>query len=172
MVKPDVWMEQLPGWAALLYDLVLTQSSSSPDGCQRHRAAGPLWAAALYNMAFSAENQNQTKPKGHSVNFLHLVCVLFFFFPSNIFAKAVQTDVHVGELMEDQQKAVSSTSYGRQGSLTYWLVLRLVYRLISSLPGMKASIASACYTTHARALSTAHYMYLRRLISCDLPLVI
>lgn len=123
-------------------------------------------------MAFSAENQNQTKPKGHSVNFLHFVCVFFFFFPSNIFAKAVQTDVHVGELMEDQQKAVSCTSYGRQGSLTYWLVLRLMYRLISSLPSMKASIASACYTMHARALSTAHYMYLQRLISCDLPLVI
>lgn len=165
MVKPDVWMEQLPGRAALLYDPVLTQPSSGPDGCQRHRAAGSLWAAALYNMAFSAENQNKTKPKGHFVNFMH-----FLF--SNIFAKAVQTDVHVGELMEDQQKAASSTSYGRQGSPTYPLVLRLVHRFVSSLPGVKASIASGCYTKHARALSTAHYMYLQRLNSCDLLLVI
>ena len=49
---------------------------------------------------------------------------------SNICAKAVQTDMCVGELVDDPSQAVSSTSHRRLCSFTHQLLLRLVYTSI------------------------------------------
>lgn len=89
-------MEQLPGWGALLHEPMLTQSSSRLDGRQRHSGTELLAPSGLqgpHNRAFSAERKKKK---------VILLIFCTFCSVSNICAKAVQTDVRVGELMENQ----------------------------------------------------------------------
>ena len=80
-----------------------------------HRAAGSLGAAGPTQQGFLSREKKV----------IVLIFCIFCSF-SNICAKAVQTDVCLGELTEDQQQADSSTRHRRRGSFTHQLVLRLV----------------------------------------------